>query len=284
MTRFAAADRVVRRLGRLALPEGALRRLRSGRRTEPWVDHDWRWSSPAELAGGIDIAQLVSPLRYDVLVRRDFLGDYARGRDAYRDDPARLLERARASDYHTWFIESEAVRTGLARRHERADLEALFVERVRRAADLYERLARRDGQLDEPILLKTARTLLPPTTDRLGPPGAKVLERRYFLADGCHRLAVLMLAGRTELRPGEFRVREYRTFSPFDSTSLLVGPLDLPAARYFEFLSLGYTAPQVFSDGRSFLAHLREGRPGSLAEAVAVIRADGYAAAAGLGS
>ena len=277
MTGRRSAGHVARRLGRLALPERTLRGIRRRRRADPWVHDPWTSVQPAELGDGIDIGPLVSPLRYDVLLRRDFLASVARDDGARRQDEAAFIEEARRGPYHTWFLESEVIRTGLAGRDPTV-LEALFTERVRRVVALYERLEAGSGALDEPIVLKTAERILPPTAERMGAPTGKLVSARYFVADGCHRLAYLMLDGRTRLAASEFRVRAYRTFSPFDSTGLLVPRLAPPPADYFSFLSMGYTAPLVFIDGPSLLGHLRATRPDLVEEVEAAMRVDGYAA------
>jgi hypothetical protein len=264
------------------LPQRTLRGIRRRRRAEPWTSVPWTDVSPADVREGIDVWPLVSPLRYDVLLRRDFLSLLTHEATDLADLDA-CVAAAWRSSYHTWYFESEVVRTGLLGR-DQADLEARFSDRVRRTVALFERLEAAGGRLDEPIVLKTADTILPPTTERLGPPTGKPVMGRYFLADGCHRLAYLMLKGRTWLRPDEFRVRSTATFSPFDSTSLLMPALRLSPGEYFAFLSMGYSAPEPFADEGSLLAYLGDQRPGLADEVASVIRVDGYAKPAAPGA
>jgi hypothetical protein len=127
-----------------------------------------------------------------------------------------------------------------------------------------------------PIILKTAERLLPPTADKLAPPTGKTVAARYFLADGCHRLALMMALGYKVLPPGSFRVKCFRRFSPFDSTSLLMRSLSIDASSYFAFLSSYYCAPFVFEDREDFLGYIRENRPEFLEEVLSVMRVDGY--------
>jgi hypothetical protein len=240
------------------------------------VGNYWYWLEVPELAKGIDIVSLVCPLRYDVLVRRDFLSFYAAHRDLYVSDFDSFVDLAKQGSYYIWYLESEAVRCKPDLLGNAAALEAGFVSRIHRAARLYESIMEHGFALQFPILLKTAEHLLPPTADKLAPPTGKFVSARYFLADGCHRLALLMAMGYTVLPAGYFRVKCFREFSPFDSTSLLVRNLSVDPSAYFAFLSSYYCAPFVFEHRGDFLRYIRENRPELLEEVLSVIRVDGY--------
>jgi hypothetical protein len=240
------------------------------------VGNYWYWVDPPELRQGVAIAAIVCPLRYDVLIRRDFLAFYADHRDLYVADFDAFVVRVRQGTYYRWFMESEAVRTKRDLLDDPAALDAEFVARVRRAARLYESVAERGFDLKFPIILKTAEHLLPPTADKLGPPTGKRVSGRYFLADGCHRLALIMALGATELPPSYFRVKCFRRFSPFDSTSLLAPSLLIAPAAYFAFLSSYYCAPHVFEDGADFIQYVQKQKPQLLDEVRSVVRVDGY--------
>jgi hypothetical protein len=257
----------------------ALRALLNRASQAARVGNYWYWTDPPELRGGVAVADIVCPLRYDVLVRAEFLLFYGEHRALYAADADTFLALARQGSYYRWFVSSEAVRTKPDLLGKQAALDAAFAERVGRAAALYESVAEHGFSTRHPIILKTAERLLPPTTARSAPPTGKRVVARYFLADGCHRLALLMTHGYRELPPGFFRVKYFRTFSPFDSTSLLARSLSIEPAAYFRFLSSRYCAPQVFEDAAGLLRHVHEHRPELLDEAWSVIRADGYDAA-----
>jgi hypothetical protein len=240
------------------------------------VGNYWYWVDPPELRQGIAIAAIVCPLRYDVLVRRDFLAFYAGHRELYAADFDAFVAQVRQGTYYRWFMESEAVRTKRDLLGNPAALEAEFAARVRRAARLYESVTARGFSPEQPIILKTAEHLLPPTADKLAPPTGKRVSGRYFLADGCHRLALLMALGTVDLPRAFFRVKCFRSFSPFDSTSLLARSLALEPAAYFAFLSSYYCAPHVFEEGADFIRYVEERKPQFLDEALSVIRVDGY--------
>ncbi|HEY0607619.1 MAG TPA: hypothetical protein VGD58_32180 [Herpetosiphonaceae bacterium] len=236
----------------------------------------WYWLDTSELANGIEIAALIAPLRYDVLIRRDFLAFYADHSGLYAADFDAFMQAARQGAYYRWFMTSEAIRCKGDLLTDADALEAEFVQRVRRAAGVYEDLLAHGFRRESPIILKTAERLLPPTTDPQGPPNGKQVSGRYFLADGCHRLAMLMLLGYTTLPAEYLRVKCFRTFSPFDSTSLLAQSLPLESEAYFRFLSGRYCAPAVFSSKEQFLDYIRRHKPEHLAEVSSILRVDGF--------
>lgn len=263
----------------------ARKKLRLRTRLRAAVDHFkrtlrvgdyWYWLEVPELEGGIDIAALVCPLRYDVLVRRDFLSFYAAHRDLYMSDFDAFVNLARQTSYYIWFTKSEVVRSYPHLMGNKEGLWTVFVERIRRASALYEIMMDRGFDTRFPITLRTAERLLPPTADRSSPPTGKHVSARYFQAVGCHRLAMLMHMGYTVLPAGYFRVQCFREFSPFDSTSLLARSLPIEPPEYFAFLSTYYCAPLVLQDKEDFLKYVRENRPEFLQEVLSLIHVDGF--------
>ncbi|MBI5030575.1 MAG: hypothetical protein HZB51_08605 [Chloroflexi bacterium] len=241
-----------------------------------FVGNYWYWVSIPELSDGIDIASIVCPLRYDVLVRRDFFSFYAAHCDLYEADHSAFVACTKETSYYTWYLESESVRTN---KHLRGDVDALaenFVERIDRAVALYKNVQREGFSNRFPITLKTAKRILLPTTARESAPTSKHIRSRYFLADGCHRLALLMVLGYQTLPPDFFRVKYLQRFSPFDSTSLLAHRLISDPANYFRFLSSYYTAPFVFTNRNDFLGYIEANKPEWIDEVESVIHADGF--------
>ena len=236
----------------------------------------WHWLDTPDLKDGIEIASIICPLRYDVLVRRDFFAFYESRRDLYHSDFEAFLKQAKQGTYYTWYTESELVRCKPQARNNRDALERGFVTRIKKSAALYENV-NQDGYAPQfPIVLKTAERLLPPTADRLAPPTGKIVKGRYFLADGCHRLALLMAKNFTVLPADYFRVKYFREFSPFDSTSVLARSLPIAPAAYFAFLSSKYCAPYIFEDKDSFLGHIREHKSELLPEVLSLIKVDKF--------
>jgi hypothetical protein len=257
-------------------PRKVLDKLAEDVRRTVRVGNYWYWLEVPELGEGIEIARLICPLRYDVVVRRDFYSFYEANRDRYRSDFDGFVEVVKQSSYYTWFAASEAVRTRpyLLDDHDR--LWGQFVNQIRVAAALHESLEKRGFDEQDPIVLRTAEKLLPPTAARLAPPTGKLVSDRYFMADGCHRLAWLMSKGYTVLPSAFFRIQCFREFSPFDSTSLLARSLPIAPSEYYAFLSSRYCRPFVFEDRDGFLEHIRQHRPDVLDEVLSVMRVDGF--------
>lgn len=234
----------------------------------------WRLNPP-ELRDGIAIDTLVAPLRYDVLLRLEFFKWYHQHHALY-SDPVDLIAKAQQTSYYSWFVFSDAVRRARGRLLQDGSLlQKAFAERVRRSAALFESVQTAGYRKDAPIILKTGENLLPPSGYR-GCPSGKIVSGRYFLADGCHRLALLMWLGLTVLPADYCKVLCFREFSPFDSTALLVRSGVVPATRYFKFLSRRYSAPHIFHDALGFVTFIRNCRPHLLEEVKSILRADGY--------
>lgn len=242
------------------------------------VGNYWYWLEAPELAEGIEIAKLVCPLRYDVVVRRDFYSFYRMHRDLYRSDFDAFAKLVSQSTYYTWFMESEAVYCWPRLVDDQERLWALFVKRIGQSVALYESMEKHGSDGQFPIALRTGEKLLPPAAIWMGSPTGKLVSDRYFLADGCHRVAWLMSRGYTMLPADYIRVQCFREFSPFDSTSLLAHSLPIRPSEYFAFLSSRYCHPFIFEDRQSFLGHLANHRPELLEEVLSLIRVDGFEA------
>ena len=240
------------------------------------VGNYWYWLDVPALAEGIDVASLICPLRYDVVLRREFFPFYIAHRDLYLSDFEAFVDLAMDTDYYTWYAQSEVVRCSPYRLNSDELLRSGFVEKIRGAVELHESMMTRGFDQQFPIVLRTAERLLPPTADRSAPPTGKKVSARHFLADGCHRLAMLMYMGYEVLPAGYFRVQCFREFSPFDSTSLLAQSLPIDPASYFSFLSSYYCAPYSFASRDDLLGWIAENRPPLLEEVLSVMRVDGF--------
>ncbi|RPJ62135.1 MAG: hypothetical protein EHM23_04440 [Acidobacteria bacterium] len=233
------------------------------------------WVDPPELRDGIPIGSLVAPLRYDVMLRLEFFKWYQEHRDDY-SDLTDLVAAAQQTSYYSWFVFSDCVRRARGRLlQDESLLRKAFAERVQRSAALFDSVFSSGYRKNTSIILKTGEHLHRPSTYR-GCPSGKLVSGRYFLADGCHRLALLMRLGLTVLPHGYYRVRCFREFSPFDSTALLVRSGTVPTARYFKFLSRRYTVPHIFPDVSSFVDFIRNCRPHLLDEVRSILQVDGY--------
>lgn len=215
----------------------------------------------------IPIARLVSPLRYDILVRRDFfefLGSHLPLFTADRWTFDTLLER---HPYFIWFrhVNCEHHHRQWLQTPERFH-EALTT-RVDRNRVLYESLLERGFSNEDPIKLTTADVVRRTNT-------GKSVRPRLLVADGSHRVGLLMLLGQDALQPGQYVIHHRPEIRPLDNTGLLLRHLDVPDSRYYEFLSWGYLDSSV-TDGRELLDELRALGPDVVEEVRQLMRVDG---------
>ncbi len=247
------------------LSPAALRRL--AHRRSPW-----RTTVPGR--DPVPLAELVSPLRYDVVVRARFFEFYDARRDLYVNDFPAFLDAARAEPYFTWFS-----RIAMSRYKPRvaADpklLAAAFEDRVRRAALLWEAFSARGFDSRFPVTLRVAGR-------RTRSPAGKDVRRPFYMGDGCHRLALLLASGQPMLPTELYRVDPTPLHLVIDNTGPLLRALDLSEADYVAFLAFGYITREVtpaISDLSDLTAVVRAERPELLDELEQVLAADGRAA------
>jgi hypothetical protein len=195
----------------------------------------WRYRNPDE---EVEIGPLVSPLRFDVLLRGEFFQLYAERRELYRSDFEGFARLAREHRYFVWF---ERVMCPAWQPHVLVDedrLAAAWAKRLRASAALYDSFER--GGFDErcPITLYEGRTVLPT-------PSGKRIARTVYAGDGNHRLALVMATGASVLPPSQYRIKRFRRLMPSDTTPRLVAARDVDAQRYADFLRMGYPSVEI---------------------------------------
>jgi hypothetical protein len=192
---------------------------------------------PTLLAGDepLDIDRLISPLRYDVLVRERYLRFLEVNRNLYDGDFDAYVELARGEPYYAWFCAVAIHRIRPGKDNRGAELEVAFRERLRKTTALADAITARGFDPQYPIIVRTAGPVA--VTDT-----GKSVAGRLFPSDGCHRLALLRLAGHRQLPPALYRIRSEAGWQPPDNTGTLITALGLTPAEYFEFLSLGYSS------------------------------------------
>lgn len=195
----------------------------------------------------LDIDRLISPLRYDVLIRERYLAFLAQHLDLFHRDFDAFVALARRQPYYAWFcaVAIHRIRPGAAGAGE---LDAEFRERLRKTTRLYQAICERGFDLRFPITVRTAGPVAVTAT-------GKTVSGRVFPSDGCHRLAMLRHTGHRSLRPEWYRLRSDSPWQPPDNTGTLIGALGISRSEYFEFLSLGY-ADSISSDEEALLARL----------------------------
>ena len=179
----------------------------------------------------IRVEQLISPLRYDVLVRAQFF-QFLAGRATGESD-TQLVDAACHEPYAVWFREVAMARFRPWVLQDPAALRASFAERVLASRALLRSFTSKGFDARKPVTLRLSTGVQ--TTDT----GARV-SRTVHVGDGGHRLALLLHSG-SELLPHMYRL-DPRPMPIIDNTALLLGPLQVSDADYCAFVAAGYTA------------------------------------------
>lgn len=214
--------------------------------------------------------ELISPLRFDITVRIDYFHYLAGNLELWHRDRAEFARRARDLPYFVWFREVAWQRHHVGGPDSGIKLLRAFDRRLERSAELYLQFQRDGFDFDHPITVRTAGTILPTGTN-------KVLARRFYPTDGCHRLALLAIAGHRTLAPSFYRVRVDRAFAPRDNTLPLLCALRLTPAEYYAFLARGYTQT-AHTERDALLADLAASQPEALAELTQIMAVDQFLA------
>jgi hypothetical protein len=215
----------------------------------------------------IPIDHLVSPLRYDIVVREQYFAVLREQRALAEEDFEAFMELSRQQPYFTWFTRV-VVPSGNHPEmvHDGERINAAFERRVRRSLELHDAFESMGYDRRRPIILRTGHQIAPTST-------GKRLARRTYAGDGCHRLAWLRMAGVEVLEPGMYRVHDSPVFTPRDETALLLSAMAIGPRDYFSFLSLSY-ADRELSSGEALLDHVRSIDPDRLPEIREVMAVD----------
>lgn len=180
----------------------------------------WYWLPQEEIPDEIPIRPLVFPLRYDVLIRQSYFDFYSENRELYRSDFPRYLAKACDHQYFEWFTRVLMVRFEAASIGDRDRTLALYAKRLQAAADLHDSIESEGFSLAHPIIPYTGREILPAES-------GVVTGEKYYVGDGCHRLACLMSLGYQSLPQNFLRIKCFRKLTPLDNTSLLKDHLEI---------------------------------------------------------
>jgi hypothetical protein len=176
----------------------------------------------------VPIWALVSPLRYDVVVRAQFFDMVAAADDP---DSPEFVALAAASPYGAWFRLIAVPRFHPRLVGDQLRIEAAFRARVTSAVALWRAFEANGWDERHPILLRRA---VPGARTTMG----QMVERPLYLADGCHRLALLLRAGHVYLQPEQHRVDSRRLRVLPDNTSVLMQAFDVAPEARAAFLSM----------------------------------------------
>lgn len=213
----------------------------------------------------VRIDDLISPLRYDVIVRQRFL---ERIDGITADDRLRAaVETPEGRAYSAWFRGIAVPRFLPAIAADADAVDRAFAERVRRTAELSASVATSGYSPRQPIVLRSGHRIAATDT-------GKRIGHRLFAGDGCHRLALLRRGGTSVLEAGAYRVATAATLHPLDNTAPLISLLDLARPEYFEFLSLTYSPGDPCAGEAELRARVAERAPERLAELEGVLAVD----------
>nr|MBA3288755.1 oligosaccharide flippase family protein [Acidimicrobiia bacterium] len=208
---------------------------------------------------------VVSPFRYDIVVRSQFFDVIAEQEPLWRRDVDAFVDLAQSTPYHTWF-NSVAVHS-IGVENDRAEREKAFDRRVRKSLALWDEFTAAGRRFDTRYPV-TVRPIEGDVVGRI----KRVRGRRFQPVDGCHRLALLLRSGRQQLEPGEYRIAA--ADAPLlDNTERLTADLGLDPATYYRFVSKGFLDVE-HGTRDALLAAVAAGDPGLAADLDAVMAVD----------
>jgi len=217
-------------------------------------------------SGNVRIAPLISPLRYDIVVRRDFLSGLKERLGAPLPE---LAAWAKTTPYWNWFRDVRWVRSSRRLHALHVGIDAAFEARVAAAAALCRSFARRGFDERFPINLKSADRVL-------GTQTGKRAEAQLFAGGGCHRIALLWIAGARELQPSQYIVHHYRELVPHDNTWPLRALFAGRGSEYVRFVSSAYMGSEM-EDADALLSWVVANAPERLAGLRELLEVDGIA-------
>lgn len=180
----------------------------------------WFWADDEELEDEVMIWPIIYPLRYDVLIRKSFFEFYNANRDRYLNDFKGFMSLARQHVYYDWFIKVLVVRYSPQFIGNENSLGKEYERRVVATATLYDSISNRGFDERSPIILYTGKTILPAESGRK-------TDAKYYMGDGCHRLACLMSMGYQSLPKNYVRVKCFKKLIPLDNTHMLLSSISV---------------------------------------------------------
>jgi hypothetical protein len=209
----------------------------------------------------LSVVELVSPFRYDIVVRQQLFEWLDRNPDLADDEPA-LLAGAASQPYRTWF-DIFGLQGGAGAWWRRRAV-GTYDDQVRRAVDIWRRF-----DPDAPVL---DRILVRTVDDGARTTNGKLLSARALPVDGFHRLALCRRHGIASIPAGSYDVLETSRV-PVDNTERLLRALKPDLASYLAFLAEGYgvgAAPTV----EELLGSVSRARPDRVEELRSVLAVD----------
>lgn len=213
----------------------------------------------------VDLRMLISPLRYDILVRADFFQLLDQFRPLYDADPPAFVALASDSAYYRWYLNVEMATYRPYFLHDEPAFRRHFARRVRRNVELLDRFRAMGFDTTQTVTLFAGQQT---SSTRTG----KWVPRPFYAGDGCHRLALLWYSGAQELQPEQYRIRFEQRLRPLDMTSRVLSQ-GIGREQYWKFLSY-YYSDALFESSAPLLRWVNEHRPNVYRELQDIITVD----------
>ena len=233
----------------------------AARTARRWVKGRTTHSAGEATTIALDIGQLISPLRFDVLIRAKLFETWAKDWSRLKSRPDEALQVAQNHAYRTWF--DSIARRKITGKGEPSSPDEAFEWRVKRSHRLLGGYIQNGFDQRRPITVKL----------HLGGelPNGKVMGPRLYPVDGCHRLALLWADGERMLDPALYRLLPDESATR-DNTTLLLEKLQLSEADYYTFIGWGYGVNAVSTESE-LVASLSKNDPRT-PELLSVLAAD----------
>jgi hypothetical protein len=213
----------------------------------------------------VRIGDIVSPMRYDILLRARHFDWHSQNRELVDADFEEYQSLARREPYFVWFARVMVPAWLPAAVGDEELFEHHWRRRLRASAALYDSFEAKGFDQAYPVELYAGLRVRPAVT-------GKVTGRHLYAGDGNHRLALLIAAGNEALAPGQYRVKRYLSLVPADTTGLLLRETGAGVSAYRSFLEFGYPRARLNPAGNTLLVDCPD--PEMKAEISAVIGVD----------
>lgn len=219
-----------------------------------------------KIGRALRIYELICPLRYDVVVRANFIEMLATDKGLLSADVEKILEHPAGRAYEVWFKEVCVRRFFPALVGDEARTRQAFRERVEQTRKLWLSVSANGIDPSQPISLRSGQTVNAVNNKSVG--------ASIFVGDGCHRMASMLVLGKHDLQPHEYQVIQSRNYTPLDNTSILIDALPLSLPDYLAFIATSYCSGKSAATAEEILAHVRQNDPARLQELQSVFEQD----------
>lgn len=219
-----------------------------------------------EIGKTLGIYDIICPLRYDVVVRANFIEMLAANEDLLAAEFEALLEYPATQAYEVWFREVCVRRFFPGIYGDEIKVRQAFRERVEQTRHLWTSVSANGIDPSQPISLSSGK--------RIGIVNGKLIGATIFAGDGCHRMACMLVLGKDALQPHEYEVVRSTNHTPLDNTAILIDALPLTQPDYLAFIAKSYCTGENLATADEILDYVKANGPARLAELESVFEYD----------